>query len=208
VTQINYEKWLEVLRKSQGRWSDFISLENLDKRKYGKVLRKQVIAEVSSHIFTAIGKTANGDYEMFQLTTCHEEVEEWNWDDINKEDGDIDIFWIHLITIPQVISIICYLILLIFYLTIEELRKTVHGKCWINFFINSLINYLAAIFQLLYIKRENESFIYYSYSGNSGRTRILDFFTFKVSSTVIIFTEFSLYFWLNITFFEAFYNIR
>jgi hypothetical protein len=36
----------------------------------------------------------------------------------------------------------------------------------------------------------------------------MDIFTFKVSSIIIIYTEFSLYFWLNITFFEVFYTLK
>jgi hypothetical protein len=101
---------------------------------------------------------------------------------------------------PQLMSIICFLILLIFYLTIEELKKTIYGKCWINFIINSLINYLGTIVTLILFHSEK-------YIEDLVSEDII--VIILISTCIIIaFTEFSLYFWLNITFFEAFYTIK
>jgi hypothetical protein len=146
---------------------------------------------------------------LFELLTCIQEVGEWNVDDLYNEDGDFESSFMVKISMPQLISITFFLLLLVFYLAIEELRKTGHGQCWINFLINSLINYSAAIFQLQYIRMEVNSFVpLSSFARDTERAKNIDNFTFKVSSTIVIYTEFSLYFWLNVTFFEAFYTIR
>jgi hypothetical protein len=204
VSEISSEKWREVVENSAEPWMKFIHLDNFDKRRYGKVLIKYRV-DLSEEIhfsLAAIGKTADGEYKMLGLWTCYQEVAHWYYyvDSLN-EGGDLDLFSMVKILMPQVVSIIFFLLLLIFYLTIGELRKTVYGQCWINFLINSLINYSAAILQFIYFKNEQ-----HDDSFNSDGT--VENLTFQVSSTIIIFTEFSLYFWLNITFFEAFYTMR
>jgi hypothetical protein len=102
---------------------------------------------------------------------------------------------------PQLMSIICFLVLLVLYLTIEDLKKTIYGKCWINFIINSLINYLATIVLLVLFRL-------LEYFNDSGSKNIIIPIMELPIGSIVLLTEFSLYFWLNITFFEAFYIIR
>ncbi len=208
--EISSEKWREVMENSTA-YLGLIYLNNVGERRYGKVLSKMIntIEEEFEYYFAAIGKTAEGEYKMFELETCFDEVGEWNWGDILNEFGVLDSSFMVKISTPQLVSIIFFLLLLVFYLATEELRKTVHGQCWINFLINSLINYVAAIVQLYYIRTEKNSFSpLSSYGRDTERAKNIENFAFKVSSTFVIYTEFSLYFWLNITFFEAFYTFR
>jgi hypothetical protein len=209
VLEISSEEWREVMENST-YWV-FIYLNNVDGAKFGKVFDKRniTIKDDIDYIFAAIGRTAEGEYKMFDLRTCFQEVGDRNVDDLYIEDGELNLSSMVKLSMPQLISIIFFLLLLIIYLTIEELRKTVYGKCWINFLINSLINYSAAIVQFINIIMEEDSFAPLSSTiRDTKRIKILDIFAFKVSSTFVIFTEFSLYFWLNITFFEAFYTLR
>jgi hypothetical protein len=215
VSEISSEKWQEIFQNSTKSWQDFIYFNNVDLKKFGKVKGKKVTGYGYGYNFAAIGKSPEGEYKMlnFGLLTCKQEVEGRNWDDGVNEDGGLDLFSMAKISMTQLISIIFFLLLLISYLTIAELRQTVHGQCWINFLIISLINYLAAIFQLIYIKdtgidKDFYVMIHTITHLKPERTNFIELFTFQVSSTIIIFTEFSLYFWLNITFFEAFYTIR
>jgi hypothetical protein len=129
--------------------------------------------------------------------TCHEKINFLEKNEYNMRDPlQIDTRTFLLSITPQLLTIVCYLVLLGFYLIIEDLKKTAHGKCWINFIINSLINYLASIVFLILV-----------HSGFDPSDEML--FMFFASLFMIVFiTEFSLYFWLNITFFEAFYIIR
>jgi hypothetical protein len=210
VLEISSEKWRKIMKNSTA-YLGLIYLDNVDKRRFGKVLSKRIltIEDGLESYLAAIGKTSEGSYNLFDLKTCFEQVGDRNWDDLKSEAGLLNLNSILKISTPQVISIIFFLLLLIIYLTIEELRKTVHGQCWINFLVNSLINYLAAIVQLVNIIMEENSFVPYStLRRDTKRTKYIENFTFKVSSTFVIYTEFSLYFWLNITFFEAFYTLR
>jgi hypothetical protein len=205
VTEISSEKWREVFQNSS-KSLDFIYLDKLDKRRYGKIFSKSreiLPKEYDLSYLAAIGRTAEGKYEMLKLKTCYEKIQEQNEADSLNEGGDLDLFSMLKILVPQVLSIIFFLLLVVLYLTIGELRKTVHGQCWINFLINSFINYSAAITQLIYMKMQRNYNLFYLYD-----TEVFKNFTFTVSSTIIIYTEFSLYFWLNITFFEAFYMMR
>jgi hypothetical protein len=210
VSEISSEEWQKVVENSTGRWIDYIYLENMNERENGKVLSKRIITEGyrKTH-FAAIGKTADGEYKMHNLKTCYDEVAERNLVDLVNEDTYFNSLSMLKISMPQLVSIIFFLLLLIFYLTIEELRKTVHGKCWINFLTNSLINYSAAIFQLIFLRDVEDVDSTYSFDRDgTDELKFLQNVFFNVSSTIIIFTEFSLYFWLNITFFEAFYILR
>jgi hypothetical protein len=184
----------------------------VDNRRYGKVLSKRNFSDSYANTFAAIGRTAKGEYKMFSLLTCYLEVAERNWVSSLDEEANFDISSAMAITLkismPQLLSIIFFLLLLVFYLSIKELRKTEHGQCWINFLINSLINYSAAIAQLIYLRYKEDPLISTPFGRDAERTLIAESFTFQVSSTIIIYTEFSLYFWLNITFFEAFYMMR
>ncbi len=193
VSEIDVEKWREVVKNLTG-WPIFINLNNVDERSFGKVLRKWIGSEEGYSIFTAIGKTADGEYTKFNLATCYDEMERWNRNDLHNENGDFNMLSIVKILTPQLLSVICFLILLIFYLAIEDLRKAVYGRCWINFLINSLINYLAAVFLFFFIKREDEATMHNLTSPYNNPKNYLKFFRFKASSIIIIFTEFSLYF--------------
>jgi hypothetical protein len=212
VSKISPEKWREVMENSTALW-DFIYLNNMDEGKLGKFpSKKMTIENVHRNYFAVIGRTPEGEYKMFNLRTCFHEVGERNLGDIYNEAGFLDLCSMVKLSTPQLVSIIFFLLLLVFYLTIEELRKSVHGQCWINFLINSLINYLVAIFQLVYVQIDNK---HSSYSPSYitievliGLAMEIEYLTFIVSSTIVIYTEFSLYFWLNITFFEAFYMMR
>ncbi len=195
VLGISAEKWEEVLRNTTTLYWRLIYLENMDEGKFGKVLSKKIAGENSTDVFAAIGRTAEDECKLFKLKTCFQEVGERNWHDLNYEDGSLNLISVVKISTPQLISIIFLLFLLVFYLTIEELRKTVHGQCWINFLVNSLINYSAAIFQLYYIRMEEKSSIYLKYYvRDTKRIENIDSFAFKVSSTFVIYTEFSSYF--------------
>jgi hypothetical protein len=206
--EIDPEQWQNVLKSSPKSsfgigdfFVKFIYMENEDSKKRRKIFGKRNYFKGHRSTFAAIGKTSEGKYELFELKTCHDKVIELvHTDDNMKQPINVATMEFLFSFTPQLTSIICYLTLLIFYLTIEEL-KTTYGKCWINFIINSLINYLGTIVALILSHlitclkdhREFEVII-----PIMGRSIIF----------IIIFTEFSLYFWLNITFFEAFYTIR
>jgi hypothetical protein len=68
----------------------------------------------------AIGKTAEGEYKFFKLLTCFNEVGYWNWHDKENEAGYLESSSKIKLSMPQMISIIFFLLLLIFYLVIEE----------------------------------------------------------------------------------------
>ncbi len=61
--------------------------------------------------------------KMLNMRTCCHEVGYRNWADTLNEDT-FDLSSIVKISMPELISIIFFLLLLIFYQTIEELRKT------------------------------------------------------------------------------------
>jgi hypothetical protein len=131
--------------------------------------------------------------------TCRDRIEEMSRKDrIINNPSFISTMGLLLSITPQLMSIICFLILLILYLKIEELKKTIYGKCWINFIINSLINYLGTIAVLI---------ITHLLLNDLVSKNIIGLLLWPIAIIVLL-TEFSLYFWLNITFFEAFYIIR
>jgi hypothetical protein len=194
--EIDFEQWQNVLeslpKSSYDRFVKFIYLENEDSKKQ-RVIGKWILAGTDQRIFAAIGKTSKDKYELLTLQTCRDEIAE-----LTEKNQDMiqENFVLLPILAPQLMSIICFLILLIFYLTIEDLKTTIYGKCWINFIVNSLINYLATIF-VLALPQSPES-----------REIMIITIMMLLTAFTIIFTEFSLYYWLNITFFEAFYIIR
>ncbi len=133
---------------------------------------------------------------------CRDRIREISENDFNTNNPKkISTMEFLLSLTPQLMSIICFLILLIFYSTIGELKKTIYGKCWINFIINSMTNYLGTIVVLVLARSE----MYWEDSVSKDIIILLLAITIWI---ILIFTEFSLYFWLNITFFEAFYTIR
>jgi hypothetical protein len=91
---------------------------------------------------------------------------------------------------PSLISIVCFLVLLIFFTTVE---MSMFGKCMINFLSNSLIKHFASVLPFLF--------------ASSFDSRILNIIGLSFVA-IIIYTKYSLYFWLNITFFEIFYRFR
>jgi hypothetical protein len=183
-------------------FAKFFYLKTEDSKSHGKIFGKQRFSKNNEIIFAAIGKTSEDydlfeNYDLFEVQTCYDKITE-----LMRVISSENIFKMSVILpilAPQLMSIICYLYLLIIYLTIEELRTTVYGKCWINFIINSLINYLATIVVL--------PITIFKLAKDSDPEIVLPI-TGQVLSITLIFTEFSLYFWLNITFLEAFYTIR
>jgi hypothetical protein len=221
VDEIDFEQWQNVLNSSLKSNDDFyddddisnydydyilifVYLEHGDSKKNKKKLGRRIYSRYEQKI-AAIGKTSENKYELFGMETCLEKIFELSHSKgYAKLEDEIDSMEFLLSFTPQLMSIICYLILLTFYLTIGELKRTIYGKCWINFIINSLINYLGTIVVLVSFKTFWKE-IFKRYQEILGEiTEIL----LGLLTNTVAFTEFSLYFWLNITFFEAFYTIR
>jgi hypothetical protein len=197
--EIDFEQWKKVM-ESAFVLNDFASLKFIHlKNVNSKKNKKHKFS--NGAIITVIGKTSENKYEPFEMETCFKKmtelaVNEGKWGLRDK----ITTMELILTLTPQLLSITCYLILLIFYLAVEELKKTIYGKCWINFIINSLINYSGTIVVLVIVHLEK----YWKYSELGEITESLQILIISI----VVFTEFSLYSWLNITFFEAFYTIR
>jgi hypothetical protein len=197
VLEIDFEQWQNVLKSF-----NFIYLKNEGSKKHRKIFEKgRDIRDRST--FAAIGKTSEGKYELFEMETCYDKIKDLVDNDDKMRYSKIFAkmaFQLPILT-PQLLSIICYLILLVLYLTIEDLKKTIYGKCWINFIINSLINYLGTIVVMILLH------LRFLYEYDFESREIVEIIILSIGS-IVLFTEFSLYFWLNITFFEAFYIIR
>jgi hypothetical protein len=179
-------------------FAKFFYLENEDSKKHRKIFGKQRFSKNNEIIFAAIGRTSEDSYDLFEMETCYDKITKLMR--IISSENIFKMSVILPILSPQLMSIICYLVLLTFYLAIEELRTTVYGKCWINFIINSLINYLATIVIL--------PVTIFKIANDDPDPEIVLPISGQIISITLVFTEFSLYFWLNITFFEAFYIIR
>jgi hypothetical protein len=198
VDEIDSEQWQNVLKSSLKSNDDiliFVYLKHEDSKKYKKKFGRQK--------FAAIGKTSENKYELFGLETCLEKIFELSHSKgYAKLEDEIDSMELSFTITPQLMSIICYLILLVFYLTIGELKRTIYGKCWINFIFNSLINYLGTIVVLVFMQ------LLTFWKEDREISGVIIKILLTLLTPIVAFTEFSLYFWLNITFFEAFYTIR
>jgi hypothetical protein len=133
---------------------------------------------------------------------CLEKIHELNYEHHKDRLEESNKSLIIIVLIPQIISIVCFLALLIIYASIGELSKFIQGKCWIHFLVNSLLNYLTIIFIHFYI------FV----NSWTWESCLLDMYSMGivtiVAGSILTFTEFSLYFWLNLSFFEAFYMMK
>jgi hypothetical protein len=199
VLEIDFKQWKNVLKSFTGY--DFIYLKNEGSKKHRKIFGKQrYIGDRST--FAAIGKTSEGKYELFEMETCYDKIKDLVDNDKMRYSKKFAEMAFQLpILAPQLLSIICYSVLLVLYFTIEDLKRTIYGKCWINFIVNSLINYLATIVLLIL------THLRFLYKYDFESRVIVKIMVLPIGSIVLL-TEFSLYFWLNITFFEAFYIIR
>lgn len=92
------------------------------------------------------------------------------------------------------ISVISLLILIIFFECFPEAKSHTIGKCWVMYAYTSFVNYLVAIYM----------FIHDYYMPESVLLLIL----YILSNLTYSFTEYSVYFWLNIISFDAFRVFR
>jgi hypothetical protein len=199
VSEITLEKWQQVLKSYPNSNSTglriFIFNETQDLKKHGKVFGKQALTETKNKHFAVISETPEDGLKLFEIQTCFEKISDLKSID-NYFMWGTEKTWLFIIMIPQLTSVICFVILLSFYATIDELKNNVHGTCWIHFLGNSLANYLSAIYLLLYNIFEVKT------------DHLVLFILVLVAMPVLGFTEFSLYFWMNVTFFETFYVFR
>jgi hypothetical protein len=192
VLEIDPEQWKNVfessLKSNDFGSGKFINLENEDSKKKRRIFGKRNFSREDRRIFAAIGKTSEGKYELLEMETCLDEILT-----ISRKIATM-AFILSSIT-PQLMSIICYLILLVFYLMIGELKKTIYGKCWINFIFNSLINYSVITIHQILLHSDKEHFHLESIQS-------------LAVIVIIALTEFYLYVWLNIALFEASHTVR
>jgi hypothetical protein len=137
------------------------------------------------HSFIAVAETEenSNDYALFEviLYNC-----------------DRQIYFFHgatlidrkYIIISHEISIAAFVILLLIYLAIGALRKTIQGKLWILLLICSLINYSSAIYLIKFTKIELK--------GTNMQYLI---------SLIFYFTEYLIYICLNVLAFKILYMI-
>jgi hypothetical protein len=191
-----------------GEWPrvTFIYLDNKYLSKYGKVRSKQIFNETEDYTFVAVGQTSEGEYKLFEMDICYNEVEKYKCVVHAKSSGSPDwslkcpkwLKWICefkigcdlRIILPSLMSIVCFLILPIFYSTA---KMYIFGNCMINFLGNSLINQFTSVLPIFFASLLD--------------SKILDIIGFS-SVAIIIYTIYTLYFWLNIIFFEVFYRFR
>ncbi len=213
VSEIGSEEWQKVIARAvKLLWpiTNFVYLDSEFSNSYGKVRSKRVFTETVNQTFVAVGKTAEGEYKLFEMDICYSGVEKYkcadddpepdksdtkNWPRFNFDLGLPEFVLpdfgcrFKMIT-PSLISIVCFLILLIFFTVVEI---NIFEKCMINFLSNSLIKHLTTVLPFLF--------------ASSLDLKILNIIGLSFVA-IIIYTKYSLYFWLNITFFEFFYRFR
>jgi hypothetical protein len=106
-----------------------------------------------------------------------------------KEEIQLITAWI--IYINNFSSFFSFLILLLFFLLVPQLRANICGKCWIMFSFVSMFNY--SIFPISFIFKNYREFL----------TNFCECYF-----NVYYFLEFSIYFWLTIICFETLSGIR
>jgi hypothetical protein len=175
----------------------FVYRKDRNSKFFGKIKNKKKFngPNPDYKAFIAISSTAESGFELLEFTTCREEI--LNLTENFMENG-LDNTRTKFFICVQLLSIVCFVILLIIYASIEELRKDIQGKCWIHFLVNSLLNYLFVVISIGIflmddvIPEDNE---------------IVQIILIALIC-FIVFTEYSLYIWVNLTFFETFYTIR
>jgi hypothetical protein len=147
--EISVEKWQEVVKNYPNDGDDAINItmfvydkNEINLFKGGGSIRI-IYEEVNETLPIVIMETQDREYRIFKIDhlDCHQIIED-------SQNSIKDQLKFRHFFVAHLMSIVCYSFILAFFLTAKQMRSNIHGKCWIHFLINSMINYVCAAFAL------------------------------------------------------------
>jgi hypothetical protein len=206
VETMIFEKWRENLKKYTE--SRIFIYDEKELKNFVKINSQEVVGKKSPILLTAFVES-NQELQLIKyrdLSYCpfiNFELE--NYGDSHSKIKTVMM----ALLVPHISSIVFFMIILYFFITLDNLRKTIQGKCWIMFLSHSLINYGAVVFTMyLFITLKDDVQYFKRYWGVRNKLIYINERSGGLMAILVLYTEFSMYICLNVTCFETFYMIR